>query len=238
MEVGERAAGACHDPSSPLRPTSAQLSLESTTGAYDDGPLLSAAEGRASRPSSAHSVRSKAESSVASGDESDEEERIAAQEQMHAMLELSQNARSFHAAEEDASSAASARSRMLSPVASGDDSDGSDEEERVAAQQQMHAILELSQSADAFHAAEEERECGGRGSEQMHAMLEVVEEEDAKRLRVISQPRLNHIHHPGVDLRANLKSISLRCHLFEVSFVWELTKETMYLPLGCLQSGA
>jgi len=35
-------------------------------------------------------------------------------------------------------------------------------------------------------------------------------------------------------LRANLKSIS---HLFEVAFVWELTKETTHLPLGCLQGG-
>ena len=43
--------------------------------------------------------------------------------------------------------------------------------------------------------------------------------------------------HPGVELRANLKSISQRCHLFEVAFVWELTKETIHLPLGCLQGG-
>ena len=43
--------------------------------------------------------------------------------------------------------------------------------------------------------------------------------------------------HPGVELRANLKSISHRCHLFEVAFVWELTKETIHLPLGCLQGG-
>jgi len=40
--------------------------------------------------------------------------------------------------------------------------------------------------------------------------------------------------HPGVELRADLKSISHRCHLFEVAFVWELTKETIHLPLGCL----
>ena len=38
-------------------------------------------------------------------------------------------------------------------------------------------------------------------------------------------------------MRANLKSISHRCHLFEVAFVWELTKETIHLPLGCLQGG-
>ena len=43
--------------------------------------------------------------------------------------------------------------------------------------------------------------------------------------------------HPGVELRANLKSISHRCYLFEVAFVCELTKETIYLPLGCLQGG-
>jgi len=38
--------------------------------------------------------------------------------------------------------------------------------------------------------------------------------------------------HPGVELRVNLKSISHRCHLFEVEFVWELTKATIHLPLG------
>ena len=43
--------------------------------------------------------------------------------------------------------------------------------------------------------------------------------------------------HPGVELRANRKSISHRCHLFEVAFVWQLTKETIHLPLGCLQGG-
>ena len=43
--------------------------------------------------------------------------------------------------------------------------------------------------------------------------------------------------HPGVELRANLKSISHRCHLFEVAIVWELTKETIHLPLGYLQGG-
>jgi hypothetical protein len=43
--------------------------------------------------------------------------------------------------------------------------------------------------------------------------------------------------HAGVELRANLKSISHRFHLFEVAFVWEMTKETINLPLGCLQGG-
>ena len=43
---------------------------------------------------------------------------------------------------------------------------------------------------------------------------------------------------PGVKLRANLKSISHRCYLFEVALVWELTKETIVLPRGCLQGGS
>jgi len=50
-------------------------------------------------------------------------------------------------------------------------------------------------------------------------------------------PRLEQVPQPGVELRANLKSISHRCHLFEVAFVWEMTKETIHLPLGCLQGG-
>ena len=36
---------------------------------------------------------------------------------------------------------------------------------------------------------------------------------------------------------ANLKSISHRCHPILVAFVWELTEETIDLPLGCLQGG-
>ena len=43
--------------------------------------------------------------------------------------------------------------------------------------------------------------------------------------------------HPGGNPGANLKSISHRCFLFEVAFLWELTKETIHLPLGCLQGG-
>jgi len=43
---------------------------------------------------------------------------------------------------------------------------------------------------------------------------------------------------PGVELRANLKSISHKCFLlFEVAFAWQLTKETIHLPMGCLQGG-
>ena len=43
--------------------------------------------------------------------------------------------------------------------------------------------------------------------------------------------------HPGGNPGPNLKSISHRCYLREVAFVWELTKETIVLPLGCLQGG-
>ena len=43
--------------------------------------------------------------------------------------------------------------------------------------------------------------------------------------------------HPGGNPGANLKSISHRCFLVELAFVWELTKDTIVLPLGCLQSG-
>jgi len=43
--------------------------------------------------------------------------------------------------------------------------------------------------------------------------------------------------HPGGNPGANLNSISQRCQPVLVSFVWELTKETIDLPLGCLQGG-
>ena len=35
---------------------------------------------------------------------------------------------------------------------------------------------------------------------------------------------------PGVELRANPKSISHRCHLFGVASVWELTEKTYICP--------
>ena len=42
---------------------------------------------------------------------------------------------------------------------------------------------------------------------------------------------------PGGNPRAKLKSMSHRCHPILVAFVWELTKETFHLPMGCLQGG-
>ena len=44
-------------------------------------------------------------------------------------------------------------------------------------------------------------------------------------------------YHPGDNPGANLKSISHICHPILVAFVWELTNETIDLPLGCLQGG-
>ena len=50
---------------------------------------------------------------------------------------------------------------------------------------------------------------------------------------------LERASHPGVESRAIRKSISHRCHLLEVAFVWELTQaeKTVHLSLGCLQGG-
>ena len=50
------------------------------------------------------------------------------------------------------------------------------------------------------------------------------------------KPRRREAHHPGGNPGANLKSIS-HCYPILVAFVWELTKETIHLPLGCLQVG-
>ena len=44
-------------------------------------------------------------------------------------------------------------------------------------------------------------------------------------------------HQPGVELGGNLESMSHRCQVEEVVFVWELINETIHLPLGCLQGG-
>ena len=42
---------------------------------------------------------------------------------------------------------------------------------------------------------------------------------------------------PGCNPGANLKSISHTCHPILWAFVWELTKQSINLPLGCLQGG-
>ena len=48
--------------------------------------------------------------------------------------------------------------------------------------------------------------------------------------------------HPPPPLEATqgqiVESISHTCYLQEVAFEWKLTKETIYLPRGCLQGGS
>ena len=53
----------------------------------------------------------------------------------------------------------------------------------------------------------------------------------------VNNPSVGNQYHPGVELRTNRRSISRRCHLFEVAFVCNLTDETIQLPPGCLQGG-
>jgi len=79
---------------------------------------------------------------------------------------------------------------------------------------------------------------GGRNAARRHGMTavnmavaEVVDE-----LVQLTNPGLEVLH-AGDNPGANLKSISHRCHLREVAVVWEFTKETIDLPLGCLQGG-
>ena len=44
-------------------------------------------------------------------------------------------------------------------------------------------------------------------------------------------------HKPYPTLEANHEQISHRCYLREIAFEWKLTKETIYLLMGCLQGG-
>ena len=50
--------------------------------------------------------------------------------------------------------------------------------------------------------------------------------------------KMNSKSHPRGNPGAHLKSISHRCYLQEVAFEWELSKETIYFPLGSLQGGS
>ena len=51
------------------------------------------------------------------------------------------------------------------------------------------------------------------------------------------QPQFYFKTHPGGILGINVRSIFHGCYLFELAVVLELTKETIYLSLGCLQGG-
>ena len=50
-------------------------------------------------------------------------------------------------------------------------------------------------------------------------------------------PLSSATNHPGGNPGANPKSMSHICYLRGVAFEWELTKETIFLPMSCLQSG-
>ena len=55
---------------------------------------------------------------------------------------------------------------------------------------------------------------------------------------IVKQPILLLLrYHPGGDPGADRKSISHRCHLILVGFVFELTDKTINFSLGCLQGG-
>ena len=73
------------------------------------------------------------------------------------------------------------------------------------------------------------------------ALLEVLLA--LRKLRLPGRQLADHLHRgegvsrPGVELGTNLQSICHRCQPIRVACVWELTKETIHLPLGCLQDG-
>ena len=60
-------------------------------------------------------------------------------------------------------------------------------------------------------------------------------EETAPRTRTGYPHEGPSVGHPGGNPGANLKSISHRCHTILVASSRELTKETINMPLGCLQ---
>ena len=81
---------------------------------------------------------------------------------------------------------------------------------------------------------------GGRflGDDEGEAGMEfrsLDDEADAERPRTRDRVPSRTGTHPGGNPGANLKSISHRCHPILVAFVWKLTNETIYLPLGYLQ---
>ena len=54
---------------------------------------------------------------------------------------------------------------------------------------------------------------------------------------MLRDTKFKHQPHPGGKPGADLESTSHRCYFREVVFEWELTKETIHLPLDCLQGG-
>ena len=71
--------------------------------------------------------------------------------------------------------------------------------------------------------------CGEQGCSHFHCAYNFTSLLATSQIRWLVQSGGN----PG----ANLMSISHRCHPILVAFAWELTKQTINLPLGCLQGG-
>ena len=72
----------------------------------------------------------------------------------------------------------------------------------------------------------------------MEGLVMMFHKHGQERLFLANKLAKQVLHHPGGNPGENLKSISHRCYLREVTFELELTGETMYLPLGCLQGGS
>ena len=67
--------------------------------------------------------------------------------------------------------------------------------------------------------------------------LQTAETKCIGSMRRHQTPLHNASSHPGVEHRSKLNVFSHRCHLVEMAFVWELTEETIHVPMGCLQGG-
>ena len=65
----------------------------------------------------------------------------------------------------------------------------------------------------------------------------MIREASGENAAELVEVHLSHGNHPGGDPGINLRSVSHRCYLVEVTFVSELTKETIVLPLGFLRGG-
>ena len=77
-----------------------------------------------------------------------------------------------------------------------------------------------------------------RSREREEGERERERESDVLHQRLPNNPKGFRLRHqPVVELRTNPKSTSHRCYLVEVAFAWEFIKETIHLPLGCLQGG-
>ena len=92
----------------------------------------------------------------------------------------------------------------------------------------MTLVSPLGSGAEAAAEKEEEEEVKEGG---------MREEMSGRHIDAAVAAEFAQVLHPGGNPGANFKSISHRCHLFEVAFPLELTKENTPLPLCCLHGG-